>query len=301
MTSTLLSLLPVLAGVLAGALVRRSGLAGQGDGEFVFRLVIFVCLPTLMFTSLSQVEVTAGLAVFALAAPVSVALGHLAGRAVARTGLYAGTQVPVLLLAGMMINGAFPLPFVQALYGLEGVARVAVFDAVNSALTFTWASWVAARGNPDHSGGGLLWRRLLLSPPLLGIVAGLAVNVADVTVPDPVQQVLTTFGAATGLLIPLGVGLLLSPVRGQLRRAAGLVGTRLGSALVAGMAVVTVFGLQGADRGTLLLLSVAPLAFSTVAFSSLEKLDVPLATAALSLSLLTSVALSLGIAVVVGA
>ena len=39
------------------------------------------------------------------------------------------------------------LPFVQGLYGADGVARIAAFDAVNTTLTFTWTAYVAARAN----------------------------------------------------------------------------------------------------------------------------------------------------------
>ena len=52
-------------------------------------------------------------------------------------------------------------------------------------------------------------------------------------------------------------------------------------------------GLHGIDRTIILLLGVAPLAFASVTFASLENLDVRLATSALSLSLATSMILSL--------
>jgi predicted permease len=296
----LLPILPLVAGIGIGHLLRRSGHAGQSEGEFVFRLVFLVCMPALLFTSLSRVDMTSRLGVFALAAPVVVAAGHLAGRAVARTGLFRGPQIPVLITACMMVNAAFTLPFVQALYGAEGVARVAVFDAVNAALTFTWAYSVAARGNRQRQESALLVGRLLRSPPLYAIAAGLVVNVSGTSVPAPVADVLDTFGQATGLLISLGIGSLVAPVRGELGRAGLIVGTRLGSGLVVGLALVALLDLSGPDAGTLLLLGVAPVAFVTVTFASLEHLDVPLATAALSLALLASSVLSLGLVLVAG-
>jgi len=178
--TTVLRLLPVVVGMGTGFLLRRLTVASHADGEFVFKLVFYVCLPALMFSSLSTVQVTGQAVVFLLAAPVAVSAGYLVGRIVATKAPFTGTQVPVLLIACMMVNSGFELPFVQALYGAEGVARIAAFDAVNTTLTFTWAYYTAARGNPGHQGGGFLFNRLLRSPPLYGIAAGLLVNTAGV-------------------------------------------------------------------------------------------------------------------------
>lgn len=286
-------LLPVVLAITAGVLLRASGTARETDGQFVLRLVFMVCQPALVFLSVSRVVVTPGLAVFVVAPPAMVVVGHVAGRLVGRTQLFTGTQIPVLVIACMMVNSGFVLPFAQALYGTDGVARVALADAVSAVLTFSWAYYTAARGNPAHRGGGLLAGRLLRSPPLYGIAAGLVVNLTGATVPEAVVGVLSPFAATTGVLIALGTGIVLTlPRRDELRRAAVVVGTRLGTGLLVAAALVLGFDLSGVDRVLVLLLGVAPVAFVTVTFSALENLDVRLATATLSLSLLTSLLLS---------
>lgn len=126
MLTTLVALFPVVAALVVGRLLRRQWLAGPAQGELVFRVVFTVCLPALLFTSIARVIVTPQLVVFALAAPVVVVTGYSAARIVARAPLFTGNQAPVVILAGMMVNAAFALPFVQALHGAEGVARVAV-------------------------------------------------------------------------------------------------------------------------------------------------------------------------------
>jgi predicted permease len=63
---------------------------------------------------------------------------------------------------------------------------------------------------------------------------------------------------------------------------------------------VLVFRLDGIDRTVILLIGVAPVGFVSVTFASLENLDVRLAVNALSLSLVSSLVLSLGITLVAG-
>jgi predicted permease len=294
--TTLLRLLPVIVALATGYLLVRLAVVNQTDGEFVFRIVFYVCMPALIFTSVSRIAVNGQLVIFILAAPVIVTIGYVVGRVVVRRAGFTATQVPVVLVACMVVNAGFMVPIVQALYGADGVARVAAFDAVNTALTLTWAYYLAARGNPRHQGGSVLFNRLLRSPPLYGVAAGLIVNLTGVPVPSAISAVTTMFGSATALLIPLGVGILFTPVHGHLRRVALIVGTRLFTTLAIGVAIVLIFGLTGVDRAIMLLLSVAPVAFVTVTFSSLENLDVELATAALSVSLVASLVLSLAIA-----
>jgi len=297
---TLLRLLPVVLGMTAGYLLRRLGAAEQGDGDFVFKLVFYVCLPALMFNSLSSVDLTRALAVFPLAALVAVSTGFLVSRIVAGRVRWPATQTAVLVAACMSVNTGFELPFVQALYGADGVARIAAFDAVNTTLTFSWAYYIAARGNPKHAGGSLLLDRLVKSPPLYAIAAGLLVNLIGVPVPSSISGAIGLFATTTAVLISLAVGILFEPPGKGVGKAALIVGIRLVTGLAVAIAFVLIFRLQGIDRTVILLMGVAPLAFVSVTFASLENLEVRLAVNALSLSLVSGLVLSLGITLLAG-
>jgi predicted permease len=182
MMDTLVKLLPALGGIAAGYVLRRRGIADDRDGDFMFALIINVFLPALAFTSLSRARIDEQLAVFPLAALFIVSVGHLSARLVARRGPFIGTQAVVLVCCCMNVNTGFILPFVQGLFGADGVARIAAFDAVNTTLTFTWTAYVAARGNPRYVPGPrtMMLRRFVTSPPLYGIAAGLSVSATRV-------------------------------------------------------------------------------------------------------------------------
>ena len=297
-----LKLLPVVIGLAAGFLLRRVGLLDQRDGESVFKLVFYLFVPALTFTSLSTVDLELRFAIYPVAAVAMIAAGYVGGRiAAARTKLD-GVQTAVAVSGCMVVNTAFQLPFVQVLYGADGVARVAAFDIVNTVATFTLAYLVAVRGNPAHRGGPVRPDRLVKNPALYAVAAGLVVNLAGITVPAAIADPIATVGAVTAVLIPIGIGVLFDPLgrsdgngNGEgrvLPKATVMVATRLITGLVVAAAFVLLLGLSGMDRTVLLLLGAAPLVFAVVAFASLEHLDVRLATNALSLSLAVSVVMS---------
>jgi predicted permease len=305
MVGTLLALLPVIIGIAAGFALRRLGMVDHRDGDAVFKLVLFVFLPALMFTSLATVDLDRRIAVFPAAAAAVIVAGYLAGRLLAARTASGPAQGAVLVSGCMLVNSGFALPFVQALYGPEGAARIAAFDSVNTTVAFTWAYYTAARSNPRHRGASLPLDRLVRNPALYAITAGLVVNLAGVELADAVAEPLVRLGSATAVLIPLGVGILFDPVGAALGRAglvrAGLVvAARLATGLAVATALVLLLDLSSMDRTILLLLAVAPLAFVTVTFASLENLDVRLATSALSLSLVTGLVLSLLVTLLLG-
>jgi len=289
----LLRLLPILVAVAAGLALRRLRMVDHQDGETVFKIVFYLFLPALIFLALSDVDLSVTFLAFPVAAVVIIAAGYLGGVLVARRAGLSPVQRAVVVCGSMMVNTVFALPFVQALYGVEGVARVAAFDAVGTTSTFTLAYYVAARANPLHRGGSILLDRLARSPALYAVAAGLSVNLAGVRVPAAVTTTLQPFAAATGMVIALGLGILFDPLSRGLGRAALAVATRLATAITVGTAAVLLFHLEGMDRAVLLLIAVAPLSFSSVTFASLENLDVGLATNGLSLSLVISLLLTL--------
>ncbi len=76
MTSTFTALAPVFAGFVIGYLLKYFGVVERRDGEFLFRLVFYVCSPALVF----EIS-TAGTALTACMPAVSavIAVGFAAG------------------------------------------------------------------------------------------------------------------------------------------------------------------------------------------------------------------------------
>jgi predicted permease len=286
-------MLPVFAGVAAGHLLIRAGVATRDHGRFLFVFSFYVCLPALLFQAFAKAELTWQLASLPLAALLAVAGGYVVGSLVSRSLGLPPPQLAVFLMACMIVNTGFTLPFIQASLGEAGVVRLMAFDVVNGALVVTWVYTIAVRSNPAHADRqrSAVWRKLLTSPPLYAVCAGLVSNVTDLRPTEPVEQVIQFFGAPTAFLLTIGIGMLLVLERSDVRVSAWAFATRLGTSLVIGLALIAAFDLTGVERAVLLAVSVAPVGFNTVTFASLENLDLRLATGAASLSLVASLVL----------
>lgn len=291
MTDLLLGFVPVFAGVLAGHLLVRLGVATRDQGRFLFVLAFYVCVPALIFEAFADAELTRGLLVMPVAAAAAVSGGYVAALSVSRALRLSPVRAAVFLLAGMIVNTGFLLPFVDAALGTEGVTRLLAFDVVNATLVLTWAYTVAARANPGHEGGGLPWRRLAGSAPLYGLAAGIAVNASGAEVPAVVSGVTTAFAAPTLFLLTVAIGMVLDFAPTDVRVGALGIATRIAVSLVVVTVIVVAFDVDGAARAVLAAVAVAPIGFNTVTFATLEDLDVGLAVSASSMSLAGSLVL----------
>jgi predicted permease len=287
----------ILAGFAIGVILRRANVAAESESGFLFRLIFYVCVPALAFASLSTVDLDSHLLIFS-ALPISFcAVGIVAGRLIAPRLDLQPLQVPVFIMLAMGVNSIFVLPFALSIYGTEGAARYIAYDMVAMMCTYIWTYSVAVRANPSHHGmKGVVRKKLLRSPPLYGIVAGLAVNAFDVNVPAALANTALTFSAPTGFLVTLATGIALKPVLTDVPVAAKVILARTGTALIIALLFVAVFDLQGIDRTMVLLFAVAPLTFSSVTFSSLENLDVRFAAASLSISLVVGIVFATSVA-----
>lgn len=293
MVATLAALSPVLAGLAAGVALRRTGTAKATHGRFLLLVNLYLCMPALALVSLASVPLTATLAVFPAAAAMMVGVGYVVGRIRGR-GLPPAER-SVVLMGLMVVNCAFALPFVEALHGAAGVARLMAFDVVNNFLVLTVVHALAAGASPLREARRSPFVQVLRTPPLHALLLGVALNLTGTPLPALAEQVLRPFAAASPVLIALGTGVLYAPSRAMLRRAGALALARITLGVTVAALVVAALGLDGVDRDVLLLLGVAPLGFVIVTFSAHHRLDTDLATEALGLSLAASLALSLAI------
>jgi len=204
--------------------------------EFCTTLVLRVGTPTLIFHTLSTVSLDNS----ALARIASVSLIALLICALMAATLLAVIRAPIkdLLLAAVFPNsGNFGLPMAYLAFGERGFAIAVIFFTCCAIVQHTLGSlYLHQRGS---------WIRILTLPPLVAVVAAVALRSLNVTVPEPVLESTRMLGSLTVpiMLLVLGHALANMP-RSSLPGGTLIASMRLGLGLISGLAVTQLFQLE---------------------------------------------------------
>lgn len=279
------SLLPILAYFLIGILLRRSGLAGAGEAAFLFRFILYVTLPALVFQAVSTATLTRDLALLPIAG-LGVNLVCLAAAlAYARATSLSAADTGVLVLGAAITNGVFIFSFVSMGLGPDALAEAILVDLGNAVFVATFAYSAAAWfGSTQTASVTSSLFKMLRSPLFIMLAAALVCAVGGIRVPELATRVLSPLGAVTIPLTIVALGISFSNVslRDPLPLRAVLLRMPLG--LAAGWFFVWVFGFTGTTATVVLVAAASPIGFSSVTLASVARLDTEKAVAALSIS-----------------
>ena len=247
-------LIPILAPVFIITLLgygwARLGVPFQRD--FLTGLVMNVGVPCLILNGMAHLEADAGqfLAMIGyalLALGTCVAVGTLILRLL---DLPLRSYLPPIAFGNA---GNLGLPLCLFAFGKEGLGLAIGFYLVGSVSQFLVG--------PLFQGREPVWRTLLTTPVNYAAALGVAMLAVDATLPLWLRN---TIELLAGLAIPLmilALGHALGSFKVQrLPVAAGIAGGRLGLGLLVGYFITLAFGLEGIERGVVLVQSAMPVA-----------------------------------------
>ena len=115
--------------------------------------------------------------------------------------------------------GFMGFPVIEAIYGTEGLFYAAILNSVFNIIIYTIG--VVMMGGVSETAGegfsaalkGIPWKKLLLTPALIGTAAGVLVFVLHIHLPELLADTCDTLGGLTSPLAMLVVGANLSGVK----------------------------------------------------------------------------------------
>lgn len=230
------------------------------DNEFTTSLTSNVAFPCLIVAILANMEIAPeAFSQMALAGFLTVLATILVAAALLKVG---GYSQPVYLPSLVFGNtGNIGLPLCLFAFGQEGLALAIVFFTVFLLVQFTFGIWVAS----GHSSVGVLMRTPLLWAALIGI----GLQLLDLRLPEWIDNTISLIGnlAIPLMLLTLGVSLAKLKVT-SLGRSFGLSVGRLVIGLGVGLAVAAALGLEGTERGVLIVESTMPVAVLNYLFAA---------------------------------
>lgn len=267
MLSIILAILPIFMLIFLGSGLRRLKIFGEGFWPVAERLVYFVLFPPLLFTTLATADLGA-LAAGELALAMLVAISVLmAGLTLGRPLLgIPGPAFTSLAQGALRQNTYIGFSAAFALYGVQGFGVAAIWLAAVTPLVNVFCIAVLARhGTARRSGTLGVVFAVLRNPIILACAAGAAVNLAGLTVPPVVSDVLEILGRGSlplGLLA-IGAGLEFTAVKRGGRALPLAVVTKLVLLPLLMVAALKVFEIAGTGAAVSLLFASLPTAPSS--------------------------------------
>lgn len=208
----------IFLGILAGRVWRRS----ESDLAWLNLFVLYFALPALFFQLISRTpvhELANGRFVLAtsLATVAALVLGFLL--AMLRSGRDVATAAVRALIAGYGNVGYMGPPLALVALGAPAAVPAAIIFCFDVTLIFTLAPLVMAiAGVGSRSRADLVLeipRRVVLHPFILASAAGVLAAALDMSMPAPVDRMLTLLSAAAApcALFALGVTVAARPLQ----------------------------------------------------------------------------------------
>lgn len=279
-------LLPDFALIVSGFLLRRAQVVGGAFWPELEKFVYFVLFPPLLFCALARAELDVASSVPMLAAGVlftvaGFVLAMPAGRlfALPPPAFAAGQQ------AAYRFNSYVGFAVISTLAGDAGIATIALLFGALIPLVNLMAVWQLSR-----AGDGRLLAELARNPLIWGIVAGLAVNLAGVAVPDPLfdaARLLADAALPLGL-IAIGAGLRFAGARRHLAPVVYWTVVKLALLPLMAYALAAWFGIGGVYQSALIVMAALPTATSTYILAVRMGGDGPLAALLVTVSTLSA-------------
>ena len=254
-------ILPVFLIIALGYLLeRRLSL----DVRPISQVIFYALGPCLVFssTATSSVSGTDIWKIVSFTLLTTLAMGLLSW-AVARALRFSRAMESAFLLTTLFINaGNYGLPVNLFAFGQDGLERAAIFFTVGALLTSSVGVYLASRG--QASGLDAL-RNAFKAPIVYGALAGFVVNLAAITVPEPVAKAVDLVGGASVPLMLLLVGAQLAKTSSasELKVIGLATFVRLVAAPAMALVLAAWLGLTGVTRQVCVIQASMPTAVTT--------------------------------------
>jgi len=280
-------MLPVLIIIALGCLLERwLGL----DVRPISWVIFYVLTPCLVFSSTATSAVSGAdmwkIVSFVLLTTLIMGLVSWTATKALR---FSQAMTSAFLLTTLFINGGnYGLPINLFAFGQAGLERAAIFYTASALLTNSVGVYLASRGQTNRLDA---LRTVFKVPVVYGALAGFVVNLATITVPEPVAKAVDLLGGASVplMLLLVGVQLARASLAGQLK----LIGLATFVRLVVAPAVALVLAvglrLTGVTRQVCITEASMPTAVMTIILATEFEAEPQLVAGVVFVSTLASV------------
>ena len=247
----------------------------------IIDVMLFLTIPCLIISSITRAPFSGGdFAQIAIAAVfVVLATGGITFIALRSLKI---DKAPGIYMGSMFMNsGIIAFPIILSAFGLPGLSKAIIFDAVNAALIFSLGVLILV-GKEDLS-------RFLKLPMIYAIIGSVIMNFMGIKIYRPLLDTLTFVGDSSLPIMLLVLGYQLNYMRQHAMGHAILASVlRLGCGIAFSLLFVSVFGISGMTRKVILFSSSMPTAMNSLLLSEEFRVDPDVAASAVVTTTLLS-------------
>lgn len=282
-----LKFLPIFFFFFSGIILRKAKIFSANDGNAFLRYIFYIALPCLILVSIPSIEFQKEDMALSLAGVlIYVGSGILI---FVISWLYNFTDLRKkgsFILAGMILNLTFTLPFIEIVIGKEGIARMAVLDLGNGLMIFTLCYGIACWYGGNASHWSKLLKRFVSAPPVIAIFIALLIKFFHLSIPKNLFELFNISGKTVFPLVMLSLGILFNFHGIHWKHSILLIIIRISGGLLIAFLINYFLQFQGINEKIVLIACCAPAGFNTILFASRENLDEEYASGLVSSSIL---------------
>lgn len=277
--------------IILGYVLRKINFFKEEDFSVLSKIVLRITLPAAIVTSFAGTKIEPAMLTLSLmglgAGVVYICLAVLINRKKSNED----KMFDVLNLSGYNI-GAFVMPFAQNFLGPTGVIATSLFDVGNAFITFGGAHSI---GMIIKQGGQFsvkkIVKNLLRTIAFDTYIIMLLINVAKIKLPAPIlsfAEIISNANAFLAMLM-IGVGFKLSGDKEKIGRIIKLMLVRYEVGVIFAVVAFFILPFPKEVRLALMILALAPLPTSSVAYTEDLRGDVGLSSAINSITIVCSI------------
>lgn len=280
-------IIPVLIMFSLGFLSKKVSIFNIKDADRFLQLVLNITLPALTVVSLANLIINVELLYLILLPILIVLITFIPANLICQRLNLPQKRKGTFLIASLIINTGFVSTFIYAFFGQSAFGYYSLFDLGNSIMIYIFAYYHAIRYS-SREDSQLPIKKMLLLPPIWGIIIGLIINLLPFTLSQIYLDVLEYVGSPTMPLIIFSLGIYFHPKIANFKLTMGVISLRMGLGFGLGLIIVNLLNLTQPISDIVLICASAPVGFNTLIFSELEDLDREFAATIVSFSLILS-------------
>ena len=278
--------IPLIVAFFAGICAKKLKLLNKEDAPVLLRYVLNIGLPALTIIAINNVHVSADMLLIPVLAMLVVVFMYLISTGINKLIKLPKTMFGSFLVGTMIMNTAYALPFFQAAFGDEGLARASLFDIGNTFMIFTFTYFNAIKFGDNSHTDKIAWNKFLKLPPLYAMLVAFIIKFMGANLNPVSLNFLALVGQPTTPLVMIALGLYFAPRKKNIGTAFLAIFIRMGIGLGIGYLFAQLFGLHGLTATTIIVCSALPIGFNTLIFANLENMDREFAATMVSFSII---------------